>query len=167
MAVVMSPARRRHPLAMLLAAVFGGALAASQPATPTDPPLRVLFLCPHGAAKSVMGAAYFHKLAAERGLRVQVDARGTEPDPAVSPAVALLLRNQGYDVPVETPKAVTAGDTAAADIVVSMGCRLDGFPAPRRALRHWDVPGPGENLPAASQAIRQHVRDLVDELLKR
>jgi protein-tyrosine-phosphatase len=163
----MNPALRRRSLAILLAALFGGALAAQQPATPTDPPLRVLFLCPHGAAKSVMGAAYFQKLAAERGLRAQVDARGTEPDPAVSPAVAQLLRDQGYSVPVETPKTVTAADTAAADIVVSMGCKLDGFPAPRRALRHWDVPGPGENLPASSEAIRRHVRDLVDELLRR
>ena len=167
MSVVTSPALRRRSLALLLAAAFGGALAASQPTTPTDPPLRGLFLCPHGAAKSVMGAAYFQKLAAERGLRVQVDARGTEPDPAVSPAVAQLLRDQGYAVPAEAPKAVAATDTAAADIVVSMGCKLDGFPAPRRALRHWDVPGPGENLPASSEAIRQHVRDLVDELLRR
>jgi protein-tyrosine-phosphatase len=164
---VISPALRRRWAAVLVAAVFTGAVAASQSAAPTDPPLRVLFLCPHGAAKSVMGAAYFRRLAAERGLRVQVDARGTEPDAAVSPAVAQLLRDQGYAVPVETPQAVTAADTATADIVISMGCKLDGFPAPRSALRHWDVPGPGENLPASSEAIRQHVRGLVDELLKR
>jgi arsenate reductase len=164
---VINPAVRRRVAAVLLAAAFTGAVAADQSAATTDPPLRVLFLCPHGAAKSVMGAAYFQRLAADRGLRVQVDARGTEPDPAVSPAVAQLLRDQGYAVPVETPQAVTAADTAAADIVVSMGCQLDGFPGPRRTLRHWAVPGPGENLPASSEAIRQHVRDLVDELLKR
>ena len=152
---------------MSLATAFSVALAGARQATATDPPLRVLFLCPHGAAKSVLGAAYFQKLATERGLRVQVDARGTEPDPAVSPAVAQLLRDQGFAVPVETPRAVTPTETAAADIVVSMGCKLDGFPAPRRAIRHWDVPGPGENLPASSDAIRRHVRDLVDELLRR
>jgi arsenate reductase len=164
---VISPALRRRLAAVLVTAASTVAVAANQRAAPTDPPLRVLFLCPHGAAKSVMGAAYFQSLATERGLRVQVDARGTEPDPAVSPAVAHLLREQGYVVPVETPQAVTAADTAAADIVVSMGCKLDGFPAPRRALRHWDVPGPGENLAASSEAIRQHVRGLVDELLRR
>jgi arsenate reductase len=164
---VMSPGLRRCLAALSLVAAVSGAVAANQQATPSEPPLRVLFLCPHGAAKSVMGAAYFQKLAAERGLRVQVDARGTEPDPAVSPAVAQLLRDQGYAVPVETPKAVTATDITAADVVVSLGCKLDGFPASRRAIRHWDVPGPGENLPASSQAIRQHVRDLVDELSKR
>jgi arsenate reductase (thioredoxin) len=163
----ISSALRRGFLALSVIAAVSGAGAAYQQATPSAPPLRVLFLCPHGAAKSVMGAAYFQKLAADRGLPVEVDARGTEPDPAVSPAVAQLLRDQGYAVPVAAPKAVTAADTAAADIVVSMGCTLDGFPAPRRTLRHWDVPGPGENLAASSDAIRQHVRDLVDELLRR
>jgi arsenate reductase len=163
----ISPALRRGLVALSLAAAVSGAVAAGQQAPASEPPLRVLFLCPHGAAKSVLGAAYFEKLAAERGLRVQVDARGTEPDPAVSPAVAQLLRDQGYAVPVEIPKAVTATDITAADVVVSLGCKLDGFPAPRGEIRHWDVPGPGENLPASSQAIRQHVRDLVDELLKR
>lgn len=167
MSAVITPALRRGLLAISLAAALSGSVAGHQEAPSTEPPLRVLFLCPHGAAKSVMGAAYFRKLATERGLRVQVDARGTEPDPAVSPAVAQLLRDQRYTVAVETPKAVTASDTAAADIVVSMGCRLDGFPEPRRTLRHWDVPGPGDNLPASSEAIRQHVRNLVDELLKR
>ena len=167
MSADISPALRQALVALSLAAAVSGAVAANQQATPTDPPLRVLFLCPHGAAKSVMGAAYLQKLAAERGLRVQVDARGTEPDAAVSPAVAQLLRDHGYAVPIEAPTAVTATDTAGADIVVSLGCKLDGFPVPRRALRHWDVPGPGDNLTASSEAIRQHVRDLVDELLKR
>jgi arsenate reductase len=164
---VLGSALRRRWAAILVIAAFAGAVAAHQSGAPTDRPLRVLFLCPHGAAKSVLGAAYFQRLATERGLRVQVDARGTEPDPAVSPAVAQLLRAQGYAVPIETPQAVTTADTAGADIVISMGCKLDGFPAPRQSLRHWDVPGPGENLPASSQAIRQHVRGLVDELLKR
>lgn len=167
MSADISSALRRGLVALSLTAAVSSAGAANQQAPRTEPPLRVLFLCPHGAAKSVMGAAYFQKLAAERGLPAEVDARGTEPDPAVSPAVAQLLRDEGYAVPIEAPKAVTAADTAAADIVVSMGCKLDGFPAPRRALRQWDVPGPGENLSASSEAIRQHVRDLVDELLRR
>ncbi|MEO5818915.1 MAG: hypothetical protein ABIT71_00295 [Vicinamibacteraceae bacterium] len=145
---------------------MSGAVHARRQAGPSAPPIRVLFVCPHGAAKSVMGATYFQKLAADRGLHVQVDARGTEPDAAVSPAVARLLREQGYPVLVEKPRAVTAADTAAADIVVSMGCKLDGLPAPRRTLRNWDVPGPGEDLAGSSEAIRRHVRDLVDELLR-
>jgi arsenate reductase (thioredoxin) len=161
------PALRRVLWLLFLPGTLSSVAAASQQSAPTHPPLRVLFLCPHGAAKSVLGAAYFQKLAAERGLQVQVDARGTEPDPTVSPAVAQLLREQGYAIPIATPQAVAPADTASADIVVSMGCKLDAYPAPRRTLRHWDVPGPGENLTESAEAILRNVRELVDELTRR
>jgi hypothetical protein len=45
---------------------------------------QVLFICPHGAAKSVMASAYFQKLARERGLNVRVDAAGTGDVPDFS-----------------------------------------------------------------------------------
>src|SRR5919106_666654 len=48
----------------------------------------VLFVCPHGAAKSVMAAAYFGRLAAERGLAFRAECAGTEPEEAVMPLVA-------------------------------------------------------------------------------
>src|SRR5919198_3447437 len=44
-------------------------------------PLRVLFVCVHGAAKSVIAAAHFRKLAAARGISIDAVAAGTEPDP--------------------------------------------------------------------------------------
>src|SRR5207249_1297387 len=40
----------------------------------TNPRPRVLFVCLHGAAKSVVGAAYFRRLAVERGLAIDVGA---------------------------------------------------------------------------------------------
>ena len=54
----------------------------------------VLFLCPHGAAKSVLASAYFERMAKERGLNVRVESAGTDPDPTVSPAVAAHLTRQ-------------------------------------------------------------------------
>ena len=44
----------------------------------------LLFVCLHGAAKSVVGAAHFRRLAAARGLAVDAVAAGTEPDPALA-----------------------------------------------------------------------------------
>ena len=35
---------------------------------------KVLFICPHGAGKSVLASAYFQRLAKERGLNVRVQA---------------------------------------------------------------------------------------------
>lgn len=51
---------------------------------PLEPPT-VLFMCPHGAAKSVLASAYFERLATERGLNVRVESAGTDPDPTVAP----------------------------------------------------------------------------------
>jgi len=128
----------------------------------------VLFVCPHGAAKSVLASAYFQRAAKERGLNVRVDAAGTNPDEAVSPAVAEHLRRSGYAVPVTKPRAVTKDDLATADVVISLGCDISKLPATPRELKKWDeVPGPSEDPQGADEAIRRRVTALVEELLAR
>jgi protein-tyrosine-phosphatase len=126
----------------------------------------VLFMCPHGAAKSVLASAYFQRLAKERGLNVRVESAGTEPDPTVSSAVAAHLKRQGYPLPVAKPRKVAPEQFASADVVISMGCDLRNLPQPRGRLIRWDdVPAPGEGLTAADDAIRKRVGDLLEELL--
>jgi arsenate reductase (thioredoxin) len=154
---------RRIMLAMSAAVALSVSAAAAQPAAR---PTKVLFMCPHGAAKSVLASAYFQRLAKERGLNVVVDAGGTEPDPAVSPVVADHLKKNGYALPIAKPRLVTPKDLASADIVVSLGCDMKGLPAPSGRFLTWDVPGPGEDLPAASAAIRKHAEELVEELAR-
>lgn len=66
--------------------LFGG-LAFGQQAQP-DPMLStILFVCEHGAAKSVIAAAYFDKLAQARGLKYKAVFRGPNPDPALAPVL--------------------------------------------------------------------------------
>jgi protein-tyrosine-phosphatase len=127
----------------------------------------VLFMCPHGAAKSVLASAYFQRAAKERGLNVRVLSAGTHPDPAVAPAVADHLSKNGYAVPISKPRLVTASDVSAADVVISLGCDLKDVAVPREKLVEWnDVPPPSENFDAADQTIRQRVVQLVDELIR-
>ena len=129
-------------------------------------PPTILFMCPHGAAKSVLASAYFQRLAKERGLNVRVESAGTEPDPAVSPAVAAHLTRQGYTVPVAKPRKVTTDELAAADVVISIGCDISGVPAPRGQLQRWDeVPPLSKDFAVADEAIRKRVAALVEELL--
>ncbi|HEX8027815.1 MAG TPA: low molecular weight phosphatase family protein [Vicinamibacterales bacterium] len=140
----------------------GPLVSASQ--TPSKTPV-VLFMCPHGAAKSVMASAYFQKLAKERGLNVKVDAAGTEPEPEVSKGVASHLQKNGYAIPIEKPRAATSSDMKNADVVISMGCDLSKLPVPNGQLKQWDVPDFSANFDAAEQAIREQVTQLVDELV--
>ncbi len=128
----------------------------------------VLFICPHGAAKSVLASAYFQRLAKERGLNVRVEAAGIEPQEAVSPAVKEHLERNGYSVPVTKPRVVTKEDLNQADVVISMGCDLSRLPTTPGTLRRWDeVPGPSEDLKGADEAIRKRVMALVEELVTR
>jgi protein-tyrosine-phosphatase len=129
-------------------------------------PPTILFMCPHGAAKSVLASAYFERLAKERGLNVRVESAGTDPDPTVSPTVAAHLKRQGYPVREATPRKVTSRDFDSADVVISLGCDLSGLPQPRGKLVRWDeVPPLSEDFARADEAIRRRVTDLIEELL--
>lgn len=58
------------------------AVPASQPAPAIAP--AVVFVCEHGAAKSLIASAYFNTLAAERGLCARATFRGVDPKDALS-----------------------------------------------------------------------------------
>lgn len=128
----------------------------------------VLFMCPHGAAKSVLASAYFRRVAKERGLDVRVETAGTDPDPEVSPRVADHLKKSGFDVPVAKPRRVTEADMAVADVVIAIGCDPKSMPSPRGTLVRWDdVPAPSEDFAAADAKIRERVIQLLDELVRK
>lgn len=56
---------------------------------------RIVFVCEHGAAKSIIAAAYFSKLAHDRNLRFTATARGTHPDAKLSSKTVAGLREDG------------------------------------------------------------------------
>jgi arsenate reductase (thioredoxin) len=129
---------------------------------------QVLFLCPHGAAKSVLASAYFQRAAKERGLSVRVNSAGIEPQENLAPVVVEHLRKNGYQLPVTKPRAVTRQDVESADVVISIGCDLGNLPVDGKKLQKWDdVPGPSEDFAGADKIIRQHVNALVDSLIAR
>ena len=68
---------------------------------------RVVFVCEHGAAKSLIAAAYFNKLAAERGLSERATFRGVSPQDALSPLAVAGLRADGVPIPAGKPTAIT------------------------------------------------------------
>lgn len=57
---------------------------------------------------------------------------------------------------------------STADVVISMGCDLDGLPIPRGTLMKWDdVPALSDDFAVADEKIRERVSQLVDELVRK
>jgi protein-tyrosine-phosphatase len=121
--------------------------------------MKILFLCPHGGAKSVMAASYFNRLAQEHALpQVAVAAAAEDPYDAVPEPVAGLLERDGFDVRTFTPRRVEDDALKSATRVIGIGCGLAG-------VEHWDdVPQASEDLHGSAAAIRRHVEELVEEL---
>src|SRR5262249_61970728 len=67
-------------------------------------PKTVVFVCEHGAAKSVVAAAYFNRLAAERGLSVRAVARGADPQPNPSARTTAGLQAHRLPPPAGPPQ---------------------------------------------------------------
>jgi arsenate reductase len=126
---------------------------------------RVLFLCPHNAAKSVLAVAEFNRLAQQRGLSLRADSAGTEPDAAPSPMVVAALHADGIDVADHQPRRVTPEDLAAANRIITLGCDVGALAPPGAPIESWDdVPPVSQDLERARTAIRHHVERLVIEL---
>ena len=129
---------------------------------------RILFVCLHGAAKSVLAAADCERLAAARGLTVTTDFFGTEPDPDIAPAVAAALRTDGVDLDGRRPRRITASDVAGADQVVAFGCDLGDATPPGTRIEQWpDVPAVSDGFPAARAAIRARLERPMDSWQRR
>ncbi len=126
---------------------------------------QIVFLCPHGAAKSVIAAAYCQQLADQHNVPLRASAAGTEPDAEFSPAVLELLHTEGINVVDQRPRRVTPEELAAAARIISLGCNLDDLQTAGMVVEHWDdVPPPSQNLLLARDLIRAHVEQLVATL---
>ncbi len=128
------------------------------------PPDRtIVFVCLHGAAKSVVAAAYFQRLAEARGLKIRATSAGIDPEPQVPSTVVDALFHEGVDVRHYRPRAVTRGELAAAWRVVTFGCDLGHVAPPGLTPIRWDdVPPVSEGFEAARDAIVARIGRLLD-----
>jgi protein-tyrosine-phosphatase len=134
-----------------------------QNASPAIP--KVVFVCEHGAAKSVIAAKELEKLARERGIQVQAVARGTTPDPEVASSVRQGLKAEGIDIGNMTPVQVKAADLRNAAAIVSFGPDLKAIGGDEVTAEDWSAtPAAGANYEAAREYIVKRVTALLDRL---
>jgi len=144
------------------------ALIAFQPSTqPTSRPPSIVFVCEHGAAKSVIATAYFNTLAAERGLAYRATFRGTSPQDELSVRAVAGLKEDGVAVPSGKPGAISDGDVANATHIFAIGCTLPDKARRSGKADDWsDVPD-DKGYGPMRDAIVRHVKELLDRLSAR
>lgn len=152
----------RTKMAPLLALLCITGLEAQQPA---EPKTKVVFVCEHGAAKSVIAAAEFERMAKQRGLAVSVIARGTNIDPELAPGVVKGLRADGLTSSLAKPVKAEAKDFADAARIVSFGPDLATMlPKGKQALDWSAAPSPGKDYQAARDYIKEQLATLLSQL---
>jgi arsenate reductase len=122
----------------------------------------LIFVCEHGAAKSIIAASYFNKLATERHLDMRAIARGTNPDAELSPKTIAGLRQDGV-APVEiNPRKLAISEVESAQQIISF-CELSEEFQNKTIIKRWDdIPPVSENYEKARDAILEKLYQLLD-----
>ena len=150
---------------MIAQLVIVATLSLAQSAVPAEP--TVVFVCEHGAAKSVIATAYFNKIAAERGLRARAVYRGVNPQADLSVSTLKGLREDGMTAPDQKPSPISQTDVSAANVIFAIGCTLPANATASGKADSWDDVPEDKGYPATRDAIRRHVEQLIDDLLKK
>ncbi len=123
----------------------------------------IVFVCEHGAAKSVVAAAYFNRFAQERGLNLQAVARGTNPDNELSPQTIQGLSKDGLTPRESIPQKLTSAEVQSAQRIVAF-CELPTEYQQVIVERWGDIPPVSENYEAARDAILRHINDFLSRI---
>ena len=124
----------------------------------------VVFVCEHGAAKSLIAAAYFNKLAAERGLSALATFRGVDPQDSLSMGAVNGLKEDGLPIPIRLPTALDPVDVAQATHIFAIGCILPASATQSGKAASWDDVPDNQGYKPMRDAIVRHVRELLDTL---
>jgi arsenate reductase len=124
----------------------------------------IVFVCEHGAAKSVIAAAYFNKLAEEAKLDSRAIARGTHPDPELSLGAVTGLQQDGLTPAESVPQTLSLSDTAEAQRIIAF-CTLPDEFQQMGIIEQWDgVPPVSTNYRQARDAILERIKKLIEAL---
>jgi protein-tyrosine-phosphatase len=127
-----------------------------------DPP--IVFVCEHGAAKSIIAATYFNKAAQEMGLQERAIARGTHPDKELSQNTITGLHKDGLTSVESNPQILLIPEMETARRVISF-CDLPVEYQHKNVIERWeDVPPVSEDYEQTRDAILAHLNHLPHNL---
>ena len=123
--------------------------------------MRVLFVCEHGSAKSVIAAAHFERMARDRGLNARATSRGTDPDAEYPPHVLAGLADDGLAPLDDHPVRLSAKDLDEAVHIVAF-CSTESLPA--RAEKWHDVAPVSDGYVRAREEIVDRLERLLNSI---
>ncbi len=121
----------------------------------------VIFVCLQNAGRSQMSEALFTKAA---GGRHRALSAGTTPAGHVHPEVVQVMRELDIDLSARIPQPLTPELAEQADIVVTMGCGDQCPYIPGKRYIDWELPDPAGQPIAQVRAIRDEIRERVQNL---
>lgn len=129
--------------------------------------MTVIFACVHNAGRSQMAAAFFNRLAGERGADLRALSAGTAPGERVHPEVLQVMAEAGLDLTAARPARLTEALAREAQLLITMGCG-DACPyVPGLRIEDWPLEDPKGKPLERVRAIRDDIRARVAELIAR
>lgn len=87
--------------------------------------ITVVFVCEHGAARSLIAAKYFERMSKQNGLNANIIFRGVSPDSVLHKGSKAGLIQDGFVMnKYEKPQAFVDEDAKKADLIVAIDCEL-------------------------------------------
>jgi protein-tyrosine-phosphatase len=122
----------------------------------------VLFVCIHNAGRSQMAAGFLRHLA---GDAIEVRSAGSQPADQVNPVAIEAMKEVGIDITDQKPKILTAEDSEASTVVITMGCG-DVCPYyPGQTHLDWELDDPAGQGIDTVRVIRDDIRGRVETLI--
>lgn len=132
--------------------------------TTTPDSKEIMFVCPHGAARSPIAAAYFNKLAKEKGLNYHAVFRGTEPDETLSARTVEGLTADGINIDGWKPKLVSEKDIKKAHTIVTFDCTVPSGTSTALQEQWNGTPSPSKAFEDYRRIVKGKVQQFVDAL---
>jgi arsenate reductase (thioredoxin) len=115
-----------------------------------------------------MAEALFNARAAELGVEHRAVSAGTVAGKHLNPMAVQAMEEIGVSMAGQQPKLLTQEMVDRSQIIITMGCGVEAEACPARFLvsEDWGLDDPAGQGIESVRAIRDHIRDRVETLLK-
>jgi protein-tyrosine-phosphatase len=127
---------------------------------------KVVFVCEHGAGKSVVAAAYFNKIAKDRNLNWEASCRGTNPDEEVSVPTKEGLKSDNLLDPALSPKKLAPSDTSNVEKIILFTKLPDDFKTSVKSEDWSSLPNIDAKYEVRRDALIKKINEFFDSLEK-